>query len=128
VVVDAGLTFVVGTHPTPIIINTVFRTHPSVAPLELFARSQAFYKAIGHRFTLLTTDHADATQCGADRAHGDRDDALGAIRASRPDLLMIDLRTGSNELHGWDIAQEVREEPEFDGLPVLVCSADLRAL
>jgi ribosomal protein S18 acetylase RimI-like enzyme len=59
VVVDAGLTFVVGTHPTPIIINTVFRTDASVAPMALFARSQAFYQAIGHRFALLTSDHAD---------------------------------------------------------------------
>ena len=70
VVVDAGLTFVVGTHPTPIIINTVFRTDPSVAPLGLFARSQAFYKAIGHRFTMLTSDHVDADLNEAAKASG----------------------------------------------------------
>lgn len=60
VVEDAGLTFVVGTHPTPTIINTVFRTDPSVAPIELFARSQAFYGAIGHGFAMLTSEHTDA--------------------------------------------------------------------
>lgn len=70
VVVDAGLTFVVGTHPTPIIINTVFRTDPSVAPMDVFARSQAFYEAIGHRFTLLTSDHADADLNDAAEAGG----------------------------------------------------------
>jgi len=70
VVVDAGLTFVVGTHPTPIIINTIFRTDPSVAPTELFARSQASYGAIGHRFTLLTSDHADADLDDAAEASG----------------------------------------------------------
>jgi CheY-like chemotaxis protein len=59
---------------------------------------------------------------------GDRPDALDAIRASRPDLLMIDLRMGSDGLHGWGIAQQVRAEPEFDGLPVLICSADAPAL
>jgi CheY-like chemotaxis protein len=59
---------------------------------------------------------------------GDREDALEAIRASRPDLLMIDLRKGPDELHGWDIAQEVRREPELSGLPILVCSADTEAL
>ena len=59
---------------------------------------------------------------------GDRPDALEAIRASRPDLLMIDLRMGSDGLHGWGIAQQVRAEPEFDGLPVLICSADAPAL
>ena len=57
---DAGLTFVVGTHPSPVIINTVFRMDPSVAPMGLFARSRAFYQAVGHRFTMLTSDHADA--------------------------------------------------------------------
>lgn len=59
---------------------------------------------------------------------GDRDDALDAICASRPDLLMIDLRKGSHELHGWDIAQQVRRKPELSGLPVLVCSADTEPL
>jgi CheY-like chemotaxis protein len=59
---------------------------------------------------------------------GDRPDALEAIRASRPDVLMIDLRMGSDGLHGWDIAQEVRAERDFDGLPVLICSADAMAL
>jgi len=70
VVIDAGLTFVVGTHPSPIIINTVFRTDPSVAPMDVFARSQAFYEAIGHRFTLLTSDHADADLEAAAEASG----------------------------------------------------------
>ena len=59
-VVDEGLTFVVGTHPTPIIINTAFRTDSSVTPMDVFARSQAFYQALGNRFSLLTSDHADA--------------------------------------------------------------------
>jgi CheY-like chemotaxis protein len=59
---------------------------------------------------------------------GDGPDALDAIRASRPDLLMIDLRMGSDGLHGWEIAQQVRADPDFDGLPVLICSADVAAL
>jgi ribosomal protein S18 acetylase RimI-like enzyme len=70
VVIDEGVTFVVGTHPTPIIINTVFRTDPSLAPMALFARSQAFYRALGHRFTLLTSDHADTDLDDAARASG----------------------------------------------------------
>jgi CheY-like chemotaxis protein len=59
---------------------------------------------------------------------GDRPDALDQVRASRPDLLMIDLRMGSEGLHGWEIAQQVRAEPDFAGLPVLICSADVLAL
>jgi CheY-like chemotaxis protein len=59
---------------------------------------------------------------------GDRPDALELVRRSRPDLLMIDLRLGPDGLSGWDIAQQVRAEPEFDRLPVLICTADLRAM
>ena len=59
---------------------------------------------------------------------GDRPDALDLIRSSRPDLLMIDVRLGVEGDHGWEIAQEVRSEPQFRDLPVLLCSADILAL
>ncbi len=59
---------------------------------------------------------------------GDRPDALDLIRSSRPDLLMIDVRLGVEGDHGWEIAQEVRSEPQFEELPVLLCSADTLAL
>jgi CheY-like chemotaxis protein len=72
---------------------------------------------------ILEDDRYDTTTID-----GDRDDALDAICASRPDLLMIDLRKGPQELHGWDIAQQVRRQPELGGLPILVCSADSEAL
>ena len=72
---------------------------------------------------ILESDRYDATT-----VDGDLPDALGQIRSSRPDLLMIDLRMGADGLHGWSIAQEVRAAPEFDALPILVCSADVPAL
>lgn len=59
---------------------------------------------------------------------GDRRAALDQIRASRPDVLMIDLRLGTEGLHGWRIAKEVRASADMDGLPVLVCSGDLYAM
>ena len=59
---------------------------------------------------------------------GDRPDPIGQIRSSRPDLLMIDVRLGVEGDHGWEIAQEVRTEPQFQELPVLLCSADTLAL
>jgi len=59
---------------------------------------------------------------------GDQGDAFELVRASRPDLLMIDLRLGGQGLSGWEIAQRVREEPDFKGLPVIVCSADVQAM
>lgn len=59
---------------------------------------------------------------------GDKTDALERIRESRPDVLMIDLRMGSHELHGWDIAQDVRRDAELAHVPILVCSADVVSL
>lgn len=59
---------------------------------------------------------------------GDRADALEAITVSRPDLLILDLRLGTHKLHGWDIAQQLRGDPAFAGLPVVICSGDIPAL
>jgi CheY-like chemotaxis protein len=55
---------------------------------------------------------------------GDRADALDRIRESRPHLLMIDVRLGIDGAHGWDIAKQVRQGPEFHGLPILLCCSD----
>lgn len=79
-------------------------------------------------FLALVQDILEDDRYEATTIDGDRPDALGAVRESRPDLLMIDLRMGSDGLHGWNIAQEVRAEPDFAGLPVLICSADVLAL
>lgn len=79
-------------------------------------------------FLDLVGDILEGDRYGTTLVDGDRDDALELIRASQPDLLMIDLRLGSDELHGWDVAQAVRGDPDFAGLPVLVCSADVQAL
>ena len=59
---------------------------------------------------------------------GDGPDVLDLIRSSQPDVLMIDVRLGVEGDHGWEIAQEVRSEPQFTELPVLLCSADVVAL
>jgi CheY-like chemotaxis protein len=59
---------------------------------------------------------------------GDRPDAIDRIRTSQPDLLMIDVRLGIDGAHGWDIVNEIRRDPEFEGLPVLLCCTDPLAL
>ena len=78
-------------------------------------------------FLALVRDILEDDRYETTTIDGDRHDALDAIRASRPDLLMIDLRM-LDGMHGWDVAQQVRAEPDFDGLPVLICSADAPAL
>jgi CheY-like chemotaxis protein len=59
---------------------------------------------------------------------GDFGDALLRVVESRPDLLILDLRLGTDELHGWGLAQQLRREPSLEGLPVIICSADAPAL
>ena len=72
---------------------------------------------------ILEDDRYDATAID-----GDRDDAFERILESRPDVLMIDLRLGTEGTHGWEIAKQVRRAPGLDDVPVLVCSADTLAL
>lgn len=59
---------------------------------------------------------------------GDRADTIDAIKASRPDLLMIDVRLGVEGDHGWEIAQRVRADEAFADLPVVLCCTDPLAL
>ena len=59
---------------------------------------------------------------------GDLEGASERIVDSRPELVILDLRLGTDELHGWDIAQQLRREPSLDGLPMILCSADVLAL
>lgn len=79
-------------------------------------------------FLDLVHDILEGDQYDTTLVDGDRPDALELIRSSRPDLLMIDVRLGVEGDHGWEIAQEVRGEPQFEELPVLLCSADILAL
>lgn len=59
---------------------------------------------------------------------GDREDAIEAIRAAGPQLLIIDLRLGKDELHGWEVIQQVRTDPELRELPTLICTGDKEGL
>ena len=59
---------------------------------------------------------------------GDRDNAVDLICAAAPAALIIDLRQGSDELHGWDVIQAVRRDPDLNELPTLICTGDTRAL
>jgi CheY-like chemotaxis protein len=55
---------------------------------------------------------------------GDRDDAVDLIRAAVPQILIIDLRLGRDELHGVDVLREVRQDPRLRELPTLICTGD----
>ena len=79
-------------------------------------------------FLELVEEILEGDQYETTAIDGDRPDTLELIRASRPDLLMIDIRLGVEGDHGWQIAQEVRRDPGLGQLPVLLCSGDVVAL
>jgi CheY-like chemotaxis protein len=91
-----------------------------------------------HSHIVVVNDNPDFLDAMADVLHdhryaatvvdGDRDDAIALVRAAEPDGLIIDLRLGREELHGWAVLQEIRSDPELRELPTVVCSGDVDAL
>ena len=79
-------------------------------------------------FLELVREILDGERYDTTTIDGDQPEALDRIRASRPDVLMIDLRMGTDGMHGWDIAQQVRADADLKRTPILVCSADIVAL
>jgi CheY-like chemotaxis protein len=59
---------------------------------------------------------------------GDRITSVEPIRATRPDLIIIDLRLAQGRMSGWDVLRQVREDHDLREVPVLICTADQREL
>jgi CheY-like chemotaxis protein len=51
--------------------------------------------------------------------------SVGEVAATAPDVVMVDLRLGTDHLPGWQIVREVRSNPLLLNVPVIVCSAAL---
>ena len=49
-------------------------------------------------------------------------DVLAACRDRRPDVLLLD-RTMPGDLDGMDVLRELRADPTFDGMPVVLLTA-----
>ena len=91
-----------------------------------------------HTHIVVVNDDPDFLEVMADLLHdhryaatvidGDRDNAVDLVRAAEPDGLIIDLRLGSDELHGWDVLQEIRRDPQLSELPTVICTGDLEGL
>jgi CheY-like chemotaxis protein len=79
-------------------------------------------------FLMLMAELLQSENYAATVIDGDRDNAVDLVRAAEPDGLIIDLRDGDGKLHGWDVIQEIRRDPELGDLPTLICSGDTRAL
>ena len=66
-------------------------------------------------FLELVRDILEDEHYAATTIDGDVEDALERIVESRPCLVILDLRLGTDELHGWNIAQQLRREPSMMG-------------
>jgi CheY-like chemotaxis protein len=55
---------------------------------------------------------------------GERDNATELIEASDPEILVIDLRLGSEGMKGLDILRWTRDHPTLRRVPAIVCTAD----
>ena len=51
--------------------------------------------------------------------------SVDEVAASSPDVLMVDLRLGTDHLPGWQVIRHVRAHPRLMDVPVIVCSAAL---
>jgi CheY-like chemotaxis protein len=59
---------------------------------------------------------------------GDRISSIEPIRASRPDLIIVDLRLAQDRMSGWQILREIRDDDDLRRVPVLICTADQEEL
>lgn len=50
---------------------------------------------------------------------------IDQIAASQPDVLMVDLRLGTDHLPGWEIIRNVHAHPSLRDVPIVVCSGAL---
>lgn len=91
-----------------------------------------------HTHIVVVNDNPEFLDVMADILHdhryaatvidGDRENALELVQAAEPDGLIIDLRLGRDELHGWDVLQEIRRDPHLSELPTIICSGDIEGL
>lgn len=53
---------------------------------------------------------------------------LDRIREVDPDLIVIDFLMGDRELLGWQLLQKLKMDRRLDGVPVVVCTAAIKAV
>lgn len=53
---------------------------------------------------------------------------LTRIREIGPDILILDFMMGDRELLGWQLLQKVKMDRRLDSIPIIVCTAAVRAV
>lgn len=91
---------------------------PATPRITAVNDSPEFLELVGD---ILTDEHYAVTLIDSDKAG-----TSAAIKASQPDILILDLRLGSEGLRGRDVLQDVRRDPDLAHLPVLCAAATSR--
>jgi CheY-like chemotaxis protein len=53
---------------------------------------------------------------------------LDRIRAVKPDIIILDFLMGDRELLGWQLLQKLKMDRELDSIPVVACTAAVKAV
>ena len=53
---------------------------------------------------------------------------LARIREVAPDLIVLDFLMGERELQGWQLLQKLKMDRSLDSIPVVVCTAAVKAV
>ncbi|HEX5039651.1 MAG TPA: response regulator [Candidatus Limnocylindria bacterium] len=53
---------------------------------------------------------------------------LDRVREVKPDLIVLDFLMGDRELLGWQLLQKLKMDRTLDAIPVIVCSAAVKAV
>jgi CheY-like chemotaxis protein len=75
-------------------------------------------------FLLMMGELLEADRYHASLIDGDKISSIEPIRATNPELLIVDLRLRGAEISGWDILEAIRADEELAGLPIIICTAD----
>jgi two-component system nitrogen regulation response regulator NtrX len=75
-------------------------------------------------FLLMMGELLEADRYHASLIDGDNISSIEPIRATNPELLIVDLRLQGAEISGWEILQAIRADEELARLPIIICTAD----
>lgn len=73
-------------------------------------------------FLDLMQDILEGDRYDASIINGERISSIEPIRATHPELLIVDLRLSQETITGWDIAKQIRADPELARVPMILCT------
>lgn len=73
-------------------------------------------------FLTLMQDILEGDHYNVSIINGERISGIEPIRATDPQLVVVDLRLSQHTITGWDIAKQIRADPELARVPMILCT------